>query len=79
MAFMVLALPQACSLPDGCHKGWCPRTVGLACALFMQIFTKRYKFGVWDIKAVFDSGGMPSSHSALCMVRPCTPSHGVPA
>lgn len=33
----------------------------------LKIFTKRYKFGVWDIKAVFDSGGMPSSHSALCM------------
>ena len=33
-----------------------------------QIFTKKVKKGVWDIKAVVDSGGMPSSHSSLCMV-----------
>lgn len=37
----------------------------------MQIFTKRYKKGVWDLKAFVDSGGMPSSHSSLCAVR-CT-------
>ncbi|KAK9820203.1 hypothetical protein WJX72_007435 [[Myrmecia] bisecta] len=36
-------------------------------AQFMKIFTKRYKYGVWDIRAIVDSGGMPSSHSALCM------------
>lgn len=36
--------------------------------LGLQIFTKRIKQGVWDIRAVVDSGGMPSSHSALCTV-----------
>ena len=34
----------------------------------MQIFTKKIKQGVWDIRAIVDSGGMPSSHSALCTV-----------
>lgn len=34
-----------------------------------QIFTKRYKTGVWDLRAFVDSGGMPSSHSSLCSVR----------
>jgi acid phosphatase family membrane protein YuiD len=33
-----------------------------------QIFTKRLKKGVWDLRAIVDSGGMPSSHSALCAV-----------
>lgn len=33
----------------------------------LKIFTKRARKGVWDIMALFDSGGMPSSHSALCM------------
>ena len=33
-----------------------------------QVFTKRYKQGVWDIKAMVDSGGMPSSHSSLTAV-----------
>ncbi|GBF87919.1 phosphatidic acid phosphatase-related protein [Raphidocelis subcapitata] len=32
----------------------------------LKIFTKRLKKGVWDIRAIVDSGGMPSSHSALC-------------
>lgn len=36
-----------------------------------QIFTKRVKEGVWDITAIVDSGGMPSSHSALVMVGHC--------
>ena len=40
----------------------------------LQIFTKRIKEGVWDITAIVDSGGMPSSHSALCTVR--CPWHG---
>jgi hypothetical protein len=35
-------------------------------AQFLKIFTKRYKQGVWDARAFLDSGGMPSSHSALC-------------
>ena len=37
----------------------------------LQIFTKRLKKGVWDIRAIVDSGGMPSSHSALCAVSGC--------
>ena len=41
-----------------------------------QIFTKRVKKGVWDLKAIVDSGGMPSSHSALCTVRSCSYTHG---
>lgn len=38
-------------------------------SLLLQIFTKRWRKGVWDLKAIVDSGGMPSSHSALCSVR----------
>ena len=38
-----------------------------------QIFTRRLKKGVWDIRAIVDSGGMPSSHSALCTVCPRLP------
>lgn len=40
-----------------------------------QIFTKRLRKGVWDIMALFDSGGMPSSHSSLCMVRRSRKAH----
>eukprot|EP00884_Botryococcus_braunii_P004871 jgi/Botrbrau1/14385/Bobra.0014s0034.2 len=36
-------------------------------AQFGKIFTSRYKTGIWDVRAFFDSGGMPSSHSSLCM------------
>ncbi|KAG2498826.1 hypothetical protein HYH03_003019 [Edaphochlamys debaryana] len=36
------------------------------CAQFFKIFTKRFKKGVWDLGAVLESGGMPSSHSSLC-------------
>lgn len=36
------------------------------CAQTLKIFTKRLKKGVWDVRAIVDSGGMPSSHSALC-------------
>lgn len=39
---------------------------GWFCAQFLKIFTKAYKTGVWDVRTMFDSGGMPSSHSALC-------------
>ncbi|EIE25732.1 DUF212-domain-containing protein [Coccomyxa subellipsoidea C-169] len=42
---------------------------GFCAWLFAQtakIFTRRLKKGVWDIRAIVDSGGMPSSHSALC-------------
>ena len=33
----------------------------------LQVFTKRAKKGVWDLSALVDSGGMPSSHSALAV------------
>ena len=35
-------------------------------AQFLKIFTKWYKTGILTIMAFVDSGGMPSSHSALC-------------
>lgn len=38
-----------------------------AVAQFLKIFTTRYKTGVWDLRALVASGGMPSSHSALCV------------
>lgn len=34
-------------------------------ALFL-LPMQAYKTGVWDVRAFFDSGGMPSSHSSLC-------------
>ena len=46
----------------------CVALVRIPCEM-LQIFTKRWRKGVWDLKAVVDSGGMPSSHSALCSVR----------
>lgn len=46
-----------------------------AAAQFMKIFTKRVKEGVWDLTAVVDSGGMPSSHSALCMAVTTATAH----
>lgn len=44
-----------------------------------QIFTKRLKKGVWDLRAIVDSGGMPSSHSALCAVSLASGADGCPA
>eukprot|EP00877_Chromochloris_zofingiensis_P000793 jgi/Chrzof1/10714/Cz05g09230.t1 len=44
-------------------------------AQFLKIFTKRYKKGIWDIRAIVDSGGMPSSHSALVAVSSHTQMH----
>lgn len=41
--------------------------VGWFLAQLLKIFTKRFKKGVWDVRAFIDSGGMPSSHSSLCM------------
>jgi uncharacterized protein len=35
-------------------------------AQFLKIFTKWYKTGVFSLRSFVDSGGMPSSHSALC-------------
>ncbi|KAG7671951.1 hypothetical protein Ndes2526B_g07112 [Nannochloris sp. 'desiccata'] len=35
-------------------------------AQFLKIFTKWYKTGIFSFMAFVDSGGMPSSHSALC-------------
>ena len=45
----------------------CAALVRIPCVM-LQIFTKRWRKGVWDLKALVDSGGMPSSHSALCSV-----------
>lgn len=45
---------------------FCVGFCGWFLAQFLKIFTKRYKRGVWDARAFFESGGMPSSHSALC-------------
>lgn len=45
---------------------FCVGFCGWFTAQFLKIFTKRYKTGVWTARAFFDSGGMPSSHSALC-------------
>jgi acid phosphatase family membrane protein YuiD len=42
--------------------------VYLSVWLALQIFTHRIKKGVWDLKAIVASGGMPSSHSALVAV-----------
>jgi len=35
-------------------------------AQFGKIFTWRFKKGTWDLKAIVQPGGMPSSHSSLC-------------
>ena len=51
---------------DSACKAW---GVALTQRLVRQIFTRRYKTGVWDLTAFVDSGGMPSSHSSLCTVR----------
>ena len=34
-------------------------------AQVLKVFTARYKRGTWDLRALADSGGMPSSHTAL--------------
>ena len=52
------------------HSSRCVNA-GLECILIRvrpQIFTEFYKKGVFDITAFCKSGGMPSSHSALCAV-----------
>ncbi|GMH44866.1 hypothetical protein BSKO_12818 [Bryopsis sp. KO-2023] len=67
---MAFAMP---SLPGG---GWADLwknrifVAGLLAwflAQFGKIFTKRFTKGVWDLMAFRDSGGMPSSHSAMSM------------
>lgn len=42
---------------------------GWATAQVAKIFTCYVKKGVWDVTQVVSAGGMPSSHSSLCMVR----------
>lgn len=37
------------------------------CAQFGKIFTRAFKTGRWELRAMIDSGGMPSSHSAFCV------------
>ena len=46
-------------------SGFC----GWFIAQFGKVFTNYYKKGKWDMGMMVASGGMPSSHSALCMVR----------
>lgn len=58
------------SSPTPRVPSWVVRVWGIPVLVLAapQIFTKRFKKGVWDITAVVDSGGMPSSHSSLCSV-----------
>ena len=42
---------------------------GWLTAQVAKIFTCYFKKGIWDVTQVVSSGGMPSSHSSLCMVR----------
>ena len=41
-----------------------------------KVFTHKFKKGKWDVLQVVASGGMPSSHSSLCMVRAPHCTHG---
>lgn len=60
-------LPGASILADlRSNYVFCVGFCGWFLAQFLKIFTKAYKTGVWDVRAFFDSGGMPSSHSSLC-------------
>lgn len=36
-----------------------------ACAQVLKVFTKYFRTRSWDVRVLFDSGGMPSSHTAL--------------
>jgi acid phosphatase family membrane protein YuiD len=69
LAALAVAMP---SLPGGGLADILANRVFLAgfwawfTAQTLKIFTKRLKKGVWDVRAIVDSGGMPSSHSALC-------------
>lgn len=56
------SLARACILPDITF----PKR-HVHDAQVMKVFTYRYKKGEWNLKALVDSGGMPSSHSSLCM------------
>ena len=47
------------SATDPARLGACPQ-VG-------KIFTYRFTHGKWRLRALLDSGGMPSSHSSLCV------------
>lgn len=40
---------------------------GWLTAQVAKIFTCYFKKGIWDVTQVVSSGGMPSSHSSLCM------------
>lgn len=43
---------------------------GWAIAQIAKVFTYKIKKGTWNLSQLVASGGMPSSHSSLCMVRP---------
>uniref|UniRef100_A0A383W5Z8 Uncharacterized protein n=1 Tax=Tetradesmus obliquus TaxID=3088 RepID=A0A383W5Z8_TETOB len=67
----VAAMAVVPALPGGGFTDLFTNRVFLAgfwawfCAQTLKIFTHRIKKGVWDLKAIVASGGMPSSHSAL--------------
>ena len=42
---------------------------GWAAAQIAKVPTHKVKKGVWELSQLVAAGGMPSSHSALCMVR----------
>ena len=46
---------------------------GWAVAQVAKVFTHYIKKGKWDVSQLVASGGMPSSHSSLCMVRTAHP------
>ena len=60
-------LAQTCKVQAAVAAVECKLWYTYMCVM-LQIFTKRWRKGVWDLKAIVDSGGMPSSHSALCSV-----------
>lgn len=67
-AHTTLAALFSCDHCSGRHPFLAVTLTCCAALLLLQIFTKYLKKGVWDLKAIVDSGGMPSSHSALCAV-----------
>lgn len=52
---------------------------GWAVAQVAKVFTYYIKKGKWDLSQLVASGGMPSSHSSLCMVRSHSYPHGPPS
>lgn len=67
-------MPAAAHVVVSCPGAAVTRGCLLHVHLRVQIFTHRIKKGVWDLKAIVASGGMPSSHSALVAVSEATSS-----